>query len=166
MKALRLLALGVTALVTHPSASFAQGATISGIVVEARSGAPVGGAVMKLTDEPPSVAPPGFQLQSTRTDAAGAFRFENVEAGTYYLVSNADGHLPAEYGQRSPTGTGIPFDVQNGQRVTVRLVAWPTSGISGRVVDADGDAVGRAQVVALRSIYRDGKPTTTLAQSV
>ena len=60
MKALGLLMLGLTSLVTHASVSFAQGAAISGVVVEATSGTPAGGAVVKLTDEPPSLAPPGF----------------------------------------------------------------------------------------------------------
>ncbi len=48
----------------------------------------------------------------------------------------------------------------------MRLVAWPTSGLSGRVVDADGDPVGRVQVLALRIIYRGGKQETTIAQTV
>ena len=71
---------------------------------------------------------------------------EMIELGVIYpggpgLPSTMD--LPTEYGQRSPTGTGIAFDVAGGQRVNLRLTAWPTSGISGRVVDADGDPVGR-----------------------
>ena len=43
---------------------------------------------------------------------------------------------------------------------------WPTSGISGRVVDADGDPAGRVQVLALRLVYDGGKPVMTIAQTV
>ncbi len=76
------------------------------------------------------------------------------------------GYLPVEYGQRSPTGVGTSFDVHEGQRVTARLSMWPTSGISGRVVDADGDPVGRVQVLALRLVYDAGKQVMTIAQTV
>ncbi len=90
----------------------------------------------------------------------------DVDAGSHWLVANLQGFLPVEYGQRGPTGVGTSLDVRAGQRVTVRLALWPTSGISGHVVDADGDPVGRAQVIALRQIYQGGKPALTIAQSV
>jgi hypothetical protein len=161
----RTAALVVTMLACAHSAA-AQGGAVTGVVVRSPSGEPAAGAAVKLTDEPPSVGPPGHQTQSTTTGADGSFRFDNVEPGAYYVVANVQGYLPTEYGQRNPTGTGIAFDVAGGQRVNVRLTAWPTSGISGRVVDADGDPVGRVQVVALRFVYRNGKPEMTLAQSV
>jgi len=164
-RALLLAAVvATTAAGIRPAA--AQGGTVTGVVVKSPSGEPAAGAAVKLTDEPPSVGPTGHQTQSTTTGADGSFRFDNVEAGEYYVVANLSGYLPTEYGQRSPTGVGIAFEVRNGQRSNVRLTAWPTSGISGRVVDSDGDPVGRVQVVALRSIYSSGKPALTLAQSV
>ena len=163
-----LLAVAVTVgtIAANVPVAVAQGGTITGVVVKSPSGEPAAGAAVKLTDEPPSVGPPGHQTQSTTTSQDGSFRFDNVEPGEYYVVANASGYLPTEYGQRSPTGTGIAFEVRNGQRVNVRLTAWPTSGISGRVVDADGDPLGRVQVVGLRFIYSGGKPALTLAQSV
>src|SRR5262249_29172664 len=150
--------LTVVTMAANAQPAVAQGGTITGVVLKSPSGEPASGAAVKLTDEPPSVGPPGHQTQSTTTSTDGSFRFDNVEPGEYYVVANAAGYLPTEYGQRSPTGTGIAFEVRNGQRVSVRLTAWPTSGISGRVVDADGDPVGRVQVVALRFIYSGGKP--------
>jgi hypothetical protein len=144
----------------------AQTGTVTGVVVKSPSGEPAAGAAVKLTDEPPSIGPPGHQTQSTTTAGDGSFRFDGVKAGEYYVVANLSGYLPTEYGQRSPTGTGIAFEVRDGQRVNIRLTAWPTSGISGRVVDADGDPVGRVQVVALRFVYSSGKPALTLTQSV
>src|SRR5215831_8126451 len=165
-KALLLFAIAVVTLAADPQPVAAQGGTVTGVVVKSPSGEPATGAAVKLTDEPPSVGPPGHQTQSTTTGADGSFRFDNVEPGAYYVVANLQGYLPTEYGQRSPTGTGMAFDVANGQRVSVRLTAWPTSGISGRVVDGDGEPVGRVQVVALRFIYSNGKQTTTLSQSV
>jgi hypothetical protein len=104
--------------------------------------------------------------KSATTGADGSFVLEDVEPGTYWLAANLQGYLPLEYGQRTPTGVGISFDVRDGQRVTVRLALWPTSGISGRVIDAEGDPVGRVQVLALRQVYEAGKPAVTIAQSV
>ena len=166
MSLLRTPTLVVAATLLCVGSAAAQGGSVTGVVVKSPSGEPAAGAAVKLTDEPPSVGPPGHQTHSTTTAADGSFRFDNVEPGAYYVVANLSGYLPTEYGQRSPTGTGIALEVGSGQRVNVRLTAWPTSGISGRVVDADGDPLGRVQVVALRFIYSGGKPSMTLAQSV
>src|SRR5262249_59866309 len=101
--------LTVVTIATNAQPAVAQGGTITGVVVKSPSGEPASGAAVKLTDEPPSVGPPGHQTQSTTTSADGSFRFDNVEPGEYYVVANAPGYLPTEYGQRSPTGTGIAF---------------------------------------------------------
>ena len=127
------LAIVFIACVAHASLAFAQRGSITGVVLKSPSGEPAAGAVVKLVDEPPSVAPAGRQTQTTTTGGDGAFRFDDVEPGAYWVVANLQGYLPAEYGQRSPTGTGISFPVAAGQRVNVRLTAWPTSGISGHV---------------------------------
>ncbi len=161
-----LIGLSVVAALACARPSFAQSGSITGVVVTAPAGVPAAGAVVKLVDEPPSVAPPGHQSQQTTTGTDGAFRFDAVEPGRYWVAANLQGYLPAEYGQRSPTGTGISFDVAAGQRVNVRLAAWSTAGISGRVIDADGDPVGRVQVLALRTVFRNGRPSMTIAQTV
>jgi len=140
--------------------------SISGVVIKRPSGEPAAGAVVKIAIEPFGIAPAGFQAQSATTGADGSFVMANVAPGTYWMVANLQGYLPVEYGQRSPTGQGLSFDVRDGQRVTARLGLWPTSGISGRVADADGEPIGRVQVVALRSIYESGKPAVTIAQTV
>jgi len=162
----RTILVAIAAALAHAEPSFAQAASITGVVLKLPSGEPAAGAVVKVVDEPPSIAPAGHQAQSMTTGGDGSFRFDNLEPGAYWVVANLAGYLPVEYGQRSPTGTGIAVDVKAGQRVSIRLSAWPTSGISGRVVDADGDPVGRAQVLALRVVYRDGRQSLTIAQTV
>jgi hypothetical protein len=166
MRSIRAAAIALACLVAGGSTAYAQAGSISGVVVKSPNGDPAVAAVVKLLDESPGNAPPGYQLRSTTTAADGSFRFDGVEPGTYYVVANLTGHLPSEYGQRSPTGTGLAFDVGGGQRVNVRLTLWPTGGISGRVFDAEGDAVGRAQVLALRLVYSGGKASMTIAQTV
>jgi len=158
--------IAVAAVLAHAASSFAQPGSVTGVVTTAMTGLPVGGAVVKIMDEPPSIAPPGHESRSVTTGADGSFRFDGVEPQQYWVVANSQGYLPAEYGQRSATGTGMPFEVAAGQRVNVRLTIWPTSAISGHVVDADGDGVGRVQVLALRSVYQRGKQVLTIAQTV
>jgi hypothetical protein len=68
------------------------------------------------------------------------------------------GHVPAEYGQRTPTGTGTPLNITAGQRITgVTLRMSPVGSIAGRIFDAAGDAVVYASVEVVRSGYLDGK---------
>ncbi len=162
----RTILLAFALAYAAPCAAQPQPASISGVVTAALNGAPVAGAVVKLVDEPPATAPPGHQVKSTTTTSDGSFRFDDVEPHAYWVVANLQGYLPAEYGQRSATATGMSFDVAAGQRVNVRLVMWATGVISGRVVDADGEPIGRVQVLGLRVVYRDGKPGLTIAQTV
>jgi hypothetical protein len=75
--------------------------------------------------------------------------------------------VPAEYGQRSPTEQGISFDVAAGQKMTgIQLTMTPTGSISGRVYGKNGEPAGNAQVMAMRQVYKDGRPTMTLVQIV
>lgn len=158
--------LTLAALVVFAQPSFAQRATITGVVLKSPSGEPAAGAAVKIVDEPPSLSPAGHQVQSTTAGPDGSFRFDDVEPAAYWIVANLQGYLPGEYQQRSATGTGTSIPVAAGERVSVRLTIWPTAGISGRVVDADGDPIGRVQVLALRTIYRDGRPSMTISQTV
>lgn len=97
MKALLLVS---TSLVLPATMAFAQSGSISGVVTRWPTGEPAAGAAVKLTGEAPSIAPSGFQLQSTTTDASGSFRCDNVPAGAYYVAANLSGYLPGEYGRR------------------------------------------------------------------
>jgi hypothetical protein len=145
--------------------------SISGVITKRPSGEAAAGAVIRILKETPGGGalgggPPGTTAPMTTAAADGSFVLTDVDPGMHGLVATLPGYLPVEYGQRSPTGIGMPFEVRAGQRVTVRLALWPTSGISGRVVDADGDPVGRVQVLALRQMYDGGKPAQTIAQTV
>ncbi|HXD73785.1 MAG TPA: carboxypeptidase regulatory-like domain-containing protein, partial [Vicinamibacterales bacterium] len=164
--ALRRPLFSIALLLALATPARAQRASLSGVVIKAVNGEPAAGASVKLVDEPPSSSPAGRSLKSTTTGADGSFTFDDLEPRPYWIVANMQGYLPVEYGQRGPTGTGTSLALTAGQRASVRLNIWPTSGISGRVVDGDGDPVGRAQVLALRTNYRDGRPSMTIAQTV
>jgi hypothetical protein len=70
-------------------ASAAQGGTISGQVVEAGTGRPVGGAVVRGASE----ALQGEQV--VQTDGAGSFLLGQLPPGVYSLNLEAQGHQPA-----------------------------------------------------------------------
>jgi hypothetical protein len=152
-------------------ASPGERGSISGVVTKRPSGEAAAGAVIRILNESPTNGalgggPIGAVVPMTTAGADGSFVLTDVNPGRHWLVATLSGFLPVEYGQRSATGIGTSFEVSAGQRVTVRLALWPTSGISGRVVDAEGDPVGRVQVLALRQVYDGGKPMLTIAQTV
>jgi hypothetical protein len=135
-----------------------SGASIDGVVVDFKSGNPVEGAVIELrvlAEQPPG----SVLLPVIKTGPDGKFTFNNPVAGEYRLyATRIRGHVPAEYGQRTPTGTGISFTLRNGQRMSgITLRMAPVGSISGRVVDADRDPVQYASVELIRVAYQDGK---------
>jgi len=142
-------------------------ASIAGQAVTRPGGEPAAGAKVQLV-VPVGQAGRELPTEMTVTSSGdGSFRFDNVALGTYLIRATAQGFMPGEYGQRSPTGRGLPVTVAAGQKIAgVRIAMAPTGSISGRVVDGDGDPLGRVQVLALKVVYQDGRQVTTIAQSV
>jgi protocatechuate 3,4-dioxygenase beta subunit len=141
------------------------GASIEGIVVKLGSGEPIANAGVRLTvqDAPRAGAPP-----TAKSDSNGRFFFANVAPGTYRLFASYDGgFVPAEYGQRTPTGEGTALAIAVGQKITgVQLAMAPTGTIAGHVYDKNGEPLGNAQVMAMRQVYKDGRRTLTIVQMV
>ena len=159
----------------------APAGSIEGVVIKMTSGEPVAGAKVTLDIAP--AGPGGSALscaiqsvpgpalcdpKTVITGTDGKFLLTGVAPGSYRLfATHTGGYVPAEYGQRSATGPGIPLEVMNGQQATgIQLVMASTASISGRIYDRDGEPLGRAQVQALRSVYRNGHPRMTIVQSV
>ena len=152
-------------------------ASIEGVVIKLGSGEPLADAKVQLDlvdrlerrsgpMQPPT--PPENFHRTARSDRNGRFVFQNVVPGDYRLIATRDGgYVPAEYGQRSPTGQGINFEIAAGQKMTgIQLAMSPTGSISGRVYDRDGEPLGKAHVMALRSVYKNGERTLTIVQSI
>lgn len=92
---------------------------------------------------------------STVTDAAGHFHFDSVEPGKYIAVANRDGYIGIQENMRNPWAKPITVaEEQEVKDVAVKLV--PLAVVNGHVFDEDGDPVVRAQVQALRYVYRRG----------
>jgi protocatechuate 3,4-dioxygenase beta subunit len=146
-----------------------SGAVVEGIVVDFASGQPIEGALVELRRgqgaSPRIVFSPFGELQtpapplSTLTGLDGKFVFRDPPVGESRLyATKMRGHAPAEYGQRTPTGTGTSLNIAAGQKITgVTLRMSPVGSIAGRIFDAAGDAVVYASVEVVRSGYLDGK---------
>ncbi len=80
--------------------------TITGTVVEAETGVPVGGATVILLDRT------GEQVAWRLTDAAGQFGFATIQAGTYSLRTVRIGHASV---------VSDPFTLERGATVVRRL---------------------------------------------
>ena len=138
-------------------------ASVEGVVARLGTGEPLPRATVTLSNDRYT-----SRVLSTTTDAGGGFSFLNVPPGEYRLQASRQGpYIPAEYGQRNPGERGIPITIGPGQKITgIRLELAPASSISGRILDNDGEPLGRVEVQALRSMYRDGhrglKPVQTV----
>ncbi len=78
------------------------------------------------------------QVNATTTDGQGRFAFGSVAAGTYALRVQASGYGP--YARNVTTAGDGVVDVG-----ALRLVApVPTGGLTGRVVDANGNGIASA----------------------
>ena len=147
-------------------------ASVGGIVVKMGSGEPIAGARVELHPERdipaaerrPEVRPEVYTVTTSRD---GKFLFDKVEPAAYRLFATRNDYIPGEFGQRTSTMQGIPLEIAAGQkRQGIQLAMTPAGSISGRIYDRDGEPVGKAQVLALRPIYRDGRRTLTIVQTV
>ena len=175
-----------TLLLTQNAAIPVTPASVDGIVVSFGTNDPIGKADVELRNVSPRpplpanlpanlspaqietllrglVASGGAQVQDNptifTTSSDGRFTFRNVPPGEYRVyVTRSSGYIPGEYGQRSPVGTGIPLTLASGQNISnMKLAMTPTSSISGRILDGDGDPVAYARVLALRVAYQEGE---------
>ena len=109
--------------------------TQKGRVVDA-AGAPVAGADVRALRSPEEIP----EVASALTGDDGQFVLTGLEAKKYFLVASRFGWL---------SGSARSLGVAGAPRVTIRL--GRTGVIRGSVLDADGDAVARAIVVAMPS---------------
>lgn len=150
-------------------------ASIEGTVIKMGTAEPVAGASIQLNLETTQAEGPAGRPRpredfhhTAKSGRDGRFIFENVSPGTYRLIATYEGgYVPAEYGQRSPTEQGASFEIAAGQKMTgIQLTMSPTGSISGRVFDKNGDPLGNAQVTAMRQVFKNGRRTLTIVQTV
>lgn len=124
---------------------------VSGKVVDSSTGKPVFKANVFFGKES------GVPI-SVITDREGAFKAQDLPEGLYMIAVAIKGYLPYIHGSPVPQTPGRPF-LLNASSAKSPLVfrIIPTSTISGRALDTDGDPIEWLTVVALRQVDRNGK---------
>jgi uncharacterized membrane protein YgcG len=141
------LLLAVSLLVTLSQLpAGTTGTSLSGIVSEDGTEKPLAGAEVTLikVDRPPMW--PGPLLQNTAiTDAAGRYKFENVEAGRYRVMVQKTGYAAFE----GPDARGLVVE-PGVARQSLNFSLPKGAVIVGRVIDETGEPIAGAQVLVFR----------------
>jgi protocatechuate 3,4-dioxygenase beta subunit len=94
----------------------------------------------------------------TVSDSDGKFIFEAVEPGRYTLYAERAGFVRQSYGARHSGSAGTVLALAAGQHLKdIAFQLTPQAVLSGKVVDDEGDPVGRTQIRVLQMGYRNGK---------
>lgn len=131
---------------------------LEGKVVEQGTGAVVSKAAVTLVRmgsgemNPPKV----------ETDPDGAFAFEDLDPGSYMVLAEKAGYARRAYGAKNDGALrGIPVRLAMGEtrRIEIKL---PKQGVvTGKVTDADGEALQGVVMFGLRPTYVRGRKTWT-----
>lgn len=140
--------------VSAPSSRELQDGTISGVVRD-------GGSSEVLTDVEVTLrGGTPRRTQVTRSDAQGRYQFSSVPFGDYVVMFAKPGFVSTHFGQTHPFAAPTVVGVAAGsetRNISVNLLR--AAAIEGRVVDAKGQPLADAEVVALRVQYGDSGPT-------
>jgi len=149
-----LLAQAVSA--PSPSAS----ARVTGRVVNSLNGDALAKAVVILRAHD---SEHGLSY-ADETDAQGRFSIPDVEPGEYALAVERAGFILESTGAAGAPAPSVKISAgRQIQDFAIRLI--PLGVISGRIVDADGEAARGAKVDALHYVYKGGrKQLRTVAQ--
>lgn len=138
-----LLALALAVVVAAGQEPRPGTVEIAGQVTDARSHAPLPGAVVALNGRG---APPQARVI---TGGDGRFRFSDLPPGVFGVAATRNGYFGNGDG-RDPFGPGRLVELTGDRAVTdLTLSLWKLGAISGSVV-ADGDPLVGIEVIALR----------------
>jgi hypothetical protein len=133
------------------------GFKISGTVVSALDGAPLGKARVSLVD----TANPANAAWII-TSENGRFSFESIPAGKYAVEGERRGFLSANYEQHEQFSTAIVTGPGlNTENLVLRLT--PMARLGGRVIDESGDPIRNARVSLWMEDHRGGLTRITRA---
>ena len=125
---------------TPPEPEGAPTGSISGVVVDGGTGAPVPGAIVSMSMPGRSI-PAGTQLRQL-TDDKGRFAFVNIWGDyTYMLSASKFGYLAGGVGRgKSPDDPIRPVTLPKDQWLgNVRVTIWRPAAVSGTVRDERGE---------------------------
>ncbi|HTW48718.1 MAG TPA: carboxypeptidase-like regulatory domain-containing protein [Acidobacteriaceae bacterium] len=137
-----------------------SGYAISGVVVNAVTGAPLDRAEVTLS----TTGAGSSNLEQTATAEDGEFSFNGLPAGKYGVQASRRGYLTADYEEHEGYFTAIvtgPHLASEG----LRFALMPYATIGGTVSDDNGDPVSDAQVKLFRQDDDDGETKVESADS-
>ena len=127
-------------------------ASLSGRVLRDDTGAAVTRAMVMLASQDTG------DLLAEQTDDSGRYQFTDLRPGRYTVRVIKPGFISLSYGQTHPRQPALPIRIDAGQQLRNVDIALPRgSVITGLVVDEDGEPMPRANVQALRYLYRQGQ---------
>lgn len=126
-----------------------QDASVTGVVLDDATGAPVVRAIVTLRKAG------GDEDAVAWTDAGGAFSFSGIPQERYSINASHTGYEAARF--------LFPLASSEERRMVLRMRA--VGSISGTVSDADGDPVLHAGVMALSAGKRDAPPHRQVAHA-
>lgn len=139
--------------------------SITGRITALGNGGPVARARVRLST-------PGGPLTSPRatlTDADGRYRFDDLPAGSGYVVTaSKSGYAARGFGEGPPSKPPTPLALTENVRMeTVDIALVDEVLITGRVNDEDETPFAGALVEAMRPIFSDGRRTmVTVAETL
>jgi protocatechuate 3,4-dioxygenase beta subunit len=162
--------LAADAAVTGKNAALAPGATISGRITDAKTGAVIAGAWVYAYVSGSGSGVSGGSIASARTDARGDYAFTGLAAGRYTLqfsggsANGRAGYLREWWVNKGTRAKAVTFAVKAGATVADTDAALaPTATITGSVYAAGARNVGlnKATVSAMGTDGRLVRSTTT-----
>lgn len=136
----------------------AQAGIVHGIVLEQSTSRPLARTEVRLL----RVGSSGNAAPVSRitTNIAGQFWFPSLPNGVYLISSSRAGFQTAVYGQKRPTGPGMPILVEGESNLFAEIKMFRLGGIAGKVVDENFVGLPGVNVVA----YRASLPLRIAAQ--
>jgi hypothetical protein len=130
---------------TEDKSSGAGQYKLSGVVVDASTGAPIRRALVVLS---------GMESPFALTDEGGKFEFENLAQGRCGIIAHRPGYTDSSEGSPSIVTIG-------GDTLPMVLKLEPESAITVKVTVEDGEGVEGLPVRVLSSHVQEGASTTT-----
>ena len=127
--------------------------SVEGNIYDAVSGVPLARAQLTMS----STSGGRRNRLTAVSDAAGRFRFPDVEPGQYTLTASRNLYASQTYGQSSGGGGTARIIVARQQSVkSINMKLQPAAVVTGRVLDEHGEPVPYARVSASRYRYVNG----------
>jgi len=148
-----------TGILTIITAAFLAAQTqpegkLDGRLVNSVTNEPVRKAKVSLHPSDPSKT-----VYTVESDAEGKFHLDKLDPGRYTLQGAKAGFVAGWYGSTRPDGPGSTIELKDGKSSVSELLLKliPQGVIAGRVLDDESEPVAGVMVLALHSVYWNGR---------